>query len=62
MIAEGEEIVRRLQVVSQMRNFLLEVRQNNQAAFNRGEFPHKPPHDIRSDAEYWRNLQRQQQK
>lgn len=56
MIAAGSEIIRRLQVVSQMRDFLLEMRRNNSAAYDRGEFPYKPPYDIRSDADYWLRL------
>ncbi|MGI8906840.1 MAG: hypothetical protein ACR2IE_10155 [Candidatus Sumerlaeaceae bacterium] len=39
-----------------MRDFLLEMRRNNSAAYDRGEFPYKPPYDIRSDADYWLRL------
>lgn len=59
MIAQGAEIDRRLRVVSEMRSFLLQMRQNKAEAFARGEFPFSPAYDIRSDVEYWRKLRDQ---
>lgn len=59
MIAEGPGILRRLQVVSQMRDYFLEVRRSTQARHETGQHPYPPPYDIRSDANYWRQLAEQ---
>ena len=52
-----EEVVIRLKRMSQMRSFFLEVRRNTWIAYHRGEHPYRPPYDIRSDAQYWIELQ-----
>lgn len=49
-----EETERRLRNVSMLRNFVRALRSAAQEAYDRGEFPHPPQYDIRTDVAYWR--------
>ncbi|MBX7245545.1 MAG: hypothetical protein K1X53_08595 [Candidatus Sumerlaeaceae bacterium] len=52
----GEEAVRRLKRVSQMRNLIIGLRRAALQAYREGKIPYPPQIDIRSDVEYWEKL------
>ncbi|MBN1517057.1 hypothetical protein JXA32_10875 [Candidatus Sumerlaeota bacterium] len=52
----GEEAVRRIKRVSEMRKLILTLKRNALEQWKRGELDVKPELDIRSDVEYWQNL------
>lgn len=50
----GEELKRRIDKVSMLRETTRKLREAAKEAYERGEFPYKPKYDIRTDTEYWR--------
>lgn len=54
-----EEVKRRIDTVSMLRETTRKLRQAALEAYERGEFPYKPQYDIRTDMEYWRRRARE---
>jgi hypothetical protein len=52
----GEEFAARLQVISELRDIIIGVRQAAYDEYRQGKSPYRPAIDVRSDYEYWTRL------